>query len=642
MFSRPLSAVAVLAILLTPVATAPPAAAQASDDGPQLLILVDSSAAMRRSNHQGSRKLDAARTALQAVIPRLPSSGDVGLRVSGGDATANQARACDASSLRVPLDGVDRPALRDAVSTLQAYGENPLAFSLDEASRDFRNRGRRTILLISGGRDTCDPDPCFTVRQIGRDTGVRIDVVGFRTNAQARRHLQCIAHAGGGTYYQADDAVNLTVALQRMTVRAFRPSRLSGRLVNGGPTRKTAPQISAGQYVEELTDGRPRYYRLRRQIKGSTLYVGVSERPPSGTATPSFTLQVATRRGAPCGKSRTTTMYDNASPVVTASVSTDDPTAARACTTSSDIFVRLRRSPRAAPGPGNPLELVVIEEPPVADDLLQPPASTRPDWVDPRNSLARPVVAGASFSDAPQVFPGRYQTTLFPGEVEFFKVRLQWGQRLQVAARASQPSRRARFTDDLQKLEVALLNPSRADARAPIGDAGPYRVNLDGRDVVARATTVEVRHANRTGSSNAQRNVAMPGDYYVAIGLDADRENQSYLVPVEIVIATVGGSDQTPRYVEEAAILVPAADGRAVKFKPTTSAGGASSAAVAGADPVAEAGVLPTEDQAAPAEPERRLTLVHVAAIIALCVVVLGLLTAPLVPAVRARVSTRP
>jgi Ca-activated chloride channel homolog len=639
-----------LLALLTAVFTVPSvpgaSADAASDDGPpKLLLLFDSSGSMQEPDANGSTKIDAARTAFNALIPRLPTEGRVGLRVYGATvANKSDPGACTDTQLSVPIGPVDKPALTNAVASFTPYGETPISHSLQQAAKDLGTTGKRTILLVSDGEETCDPDPCATAKKIaGLGIDLKVDVVGFRVDATARHQLRCIADAGSGTFYETDDAANLAAGLHRLSIRAFRPFRVSGQAVTGTRTLDDAPVLTAGQYVDAAPRrGEVKRYRLKRQTSGSTLHVGASARPAPGAAIASLALETTTADGHVCGYGLGTAVsHERTNPIVTASASSYDRATAfdERCRKADEIVLTVRQSNSSGTTlDGVPIELAVVEEPPVTNrDHLPGPANDRPSWVGPPSAPARPVVAGASFSDAPLVTAGRYQSSLFPGEVQFFKVRLGWGQRLEAVARAPRPSRKlAKLTDNPQLLDLSIIGPTRGKATAPLSEvAGQNQTVLDdATTVVARASTVDVRYQNRDGGSDAQRRLAVPGDYYVGVALGEDQDGETYLVPIEVALGVTGRSGAgAPTYPDGTALLVPGPDGEATEFTPKV-------------DPVPAGtedegtgaeGVGPAEDQAAPSAPSERMAPGRVAAILALSGAVLVLVVVSGVRTLRLR-----
>ena len=117
-------------------------------------------------------------------------------------------------------------------------------------------------MLLSDGEPTCAPDPCQVARQLRRPgIDLRINVVGLDVQGKARSALQCVARAGGGRYFDATDADDLSDSLVQVSVRPLRLFSLSGEPVTGGTSTADPAEIEPGDYVDtSLPKGQPRYY----------------------------------------------------------------------------------------------------------------------------------------------------------------------------------------------------------------------------------------------------------------------------------------------------------------------------------------------------------------------------------------------
>ena len=70
------------------------------------------------------------------------------------------------------------------------------------------------VVLISDGIETCEGDPCKVAADlVAKGLNVRVHVVGFDVDADAREQLQCIAEAGNGMYFDAQSAQALQQAV---------------------------------------------------------------------------------------------------------------------------------------------------------------------------------------------------------------------------------------------------------------------------------------------------------------------------------------------------------------------------------------------------------------------------------------------
>ena len=52
-----------------------------------------------------------------------------------------------------------------AVDSFTAKGETPIAYSLEKSVDDLGPSGKRVLILISDGEETCAGDPCPTARR---------------------------------------------------------------------------------------------------------------------------------------------------------------------------------------------------------------------------------------------------------------------------------------------------------------------------------------------------------------------------------------------------------------------------------------------------------------------------------------------
>jgi hypothetical protein len=118
----------------------------------------------------------------------------------------------------VPVGAGDKSAVIEQINAINPKGETPITKSFEVASERLKGvEEETTVVLISDGKETCEGDPCALVRSL-REQGinVRVHVVGFDVNQEERDQLVCIAGAGEGKYFSADNAEQLTVALTKV------------------------------------------------------------------------------------------------------------------------------------------------------------------------------------------------------------------------------------------------------------------------------------------------------------------------------------------------------------------------------------------------------------------------------------------
>lgn len=259
-----------------------PAAQEEEEQESSVLLLMDSSGSMAGDDGAGTKKIDAAKDAVNGLLDSLPGDATVGLRVFGGQASnEDKAEGCQDTRLIFPAGKVDPEAMKERVESYRPMGFTPIALSLRKAATDLPEQGRRTIVLVSDGEDTCQPpSPCAVAGKVARQgIDIRIEAIGFRVNAAARRELQCIARAGGGSYRDAGDAEELSQELRAVSTRAVRSYRPEGEPISGGPSIRAATETAPGQYLDSMQPGTTKWYAVSL-ARGETLTAAATVVPP--------------------------------------------------------------------------------------------------------------------------------------------------------------------------------------------------------------------------------------------------------------------------------------------------------------------------------------------------------------------------
>jgi von Willebrand factor type A domain len=186
-----------------------------------LELILDLSGSMARDIGGGETRMQAAKRVMNDVIDALPEREgvNVGFRIYGhlGDNTdAGRDVSCQSSELVVPIQGVNKPALRDQVAAAQPIGWTPIALSLQRAGGDFQPAEgvSNHILLVTDGEETCGGDPCAVAESLRTgDANLTTHVVGFALTEEQARLVNCIAERGGGLNLRAASARELSDAL---------------------------------------------------------------------------------------------------------------------------------------------------------------------------------------------------------------------------------------------------------------------------------------------------------------------------------------------------------------------------------------------------------------------------------------------
>lgn len=190
----------------------PVLSAQAVDTHyPEVMIILDGSGSMWGMAGDET-KIKAAKDVMHELVPSLPSEIKLGLTVYGH----RQKGRCDDIEIMMPAGSDDRDLLLRKVDSINPKGKTPIADSIKIVVNELKiKENETTIILVSDGEETCNPDPCGIVKML-KATGIKfiLHVVGFDVDQIQKEELSCLAEAGGGQYFDATDAAALLNVLR--------------------------------------------------------------------------------------------------------------------------------------------------------------------------------------------------------------------------------------------------------------------------------------------------------------------------------------------------------------------------------------------------------------------------------------------
>jgi hypothetical protein len=180
----------------------------AASAGPNVLFILDGSGSMwgRLDNVE---KIVIAKERMAELVQELEGV-NMGLIVYGHRRKGD----CDDIEIMVPLGAGNKVAVIQQIQSISPKGKTPITKSLELAAQQLETIEEETeIVLVSDGLETCKGDPCAYVKSL-KDKGInfKMDVVGFDVSAKERGQLECIAKAGGGRYFSAQNAMQLKEA----------------------------------------------------------------------------------------------------------------------------------------------------------------------------------------------------------------------------------------------------------------------------------------------------------------------------------------------------------------------------------------------------------------------------------------------
>lgn len=570
----PLLLVILLSSLVGVVLLGPPAASAGEEtppasEGPDRLVLVlDSSGSMAEPAAGGGTKIQAAKDALGRVVEELPEEAEVGIRVFGAEVfDRGDPGACTDSRSVVPVGPLDRGALTDAVASYEPYGETPIGHALREAGKDLGpgSEGQaRTIVLLSDGEPTCQPDPCKVAAQLAdRGIDLTINVVGLDVSGKAREALRCVARAGNGDYYDASSADDLASSMIKVSVRPLRAFGLEGERVVGGTTTDEPLPLEPGTYVDtSLPEDGFRYYLVDRPAGGG-VSASVLARAPKGEESwhTVVHLKLMMPDGADCDQEIAQNFQIlGITPLSAAGIEHHALSGGyrhEECLASQTLLLGVRLD-------AEPTDFLLrVTSFPAFENAADLPAALESDdgdWVGqvqiPRAGDRAPVAGGVSFQDAPPLEPGvTYSDTLRPSEQLVYRVPAEYGQAVRVSARLG--------SDPVAADRLGIQgNPVQLGAHSALWQSLPVMSSTDGprgqdfyngEDPSLLTAVVPPLRLTNAGGPWQVRNATHGGDQFFVLGMGALDDDVDFAAPVTLRAELVGGAEGIPEYADGAA-----------------------------------------------------------------------------------------
>ncbi len=208
--------------------------------------------------------MSVAKNILQDVSYWFPEDLDLALRAYGST-SASVNNDCADSALLVPFGDDNREMIRRAISGLRPLGQTPIAYALNQASRDFGMlREDRALVLVTDGIESCGGDPLKAARDL-REQGIIVHLIGFGLGSAAdedRASLQAVANASGGRYVTAGSAEELKEALVRTVATAYSVFKGRTEIANGSLGSDKPLYLPEGDYRVELHSSPPQIVQV--------------------------------------------------------------------------------------------------------------------------------------------------------------------------------------------------------------------------------------------------------------------------------------------------------------------------------------------------------------------------------------------
>lgn len=196
------------------------AAAAQETQQTNVIIIMDASGSMQALFSDGRTRIEIARDAVIELVNSLSPEFNASLWAYGHRLPQDDpAASCLDIEQVIPLAPVDPALFTQVVSELPAIGYTPIARSLELAVTGTPPNTQNVVVLMSDGEESCGGDPCAVAGElINLGFNVVVNTIGVAADANTRAQLQCIAQVTSGAYYETNDAVQLSDALEEAAV----------------------------------------------------------------------------------------------------------------------------------------------------------------------------------------------------------------------------------------------------------------------------------------------------------------------------------------------------------------------------------------------------------------------------------------
>ena len=197
----------------------------------RLLFVLDASGSMN-SAWEGDTRINIARQILSDMIDSVANVPyvEVAMRVYGHQYNFKQ-KNCQDSKLEVAFGSRNNNQIRTMLDGLEPKGTTPIAYSLEQATKDFPNDGKDTrnvIVMITDGIEACDGDPCAISRGL-QEKGIFLKpfIVGMGIEPQYAKGFECM-----GRFFNAKSSRQFKGFLQEVVKQTLGKTTVTVELLD--------------------------------------------------------------------------------------------------------------------------------------------------------------------------------------------------------------------------------------------------------------------------------------------------------------------------------------------------------------------------------------------------------------------------
>nr|WP_243274959.1 hypothetical protein [Streptomyces albus] len=349
-------------------------------------------------------------------------------------------------------------------------------------------------------------------------------------------------------------ALGITAAPGAWAAAAPRPYQTAedAKKVEGASSSADAPKVAPGLFTDRIEPGEEKYYALDLDAS-SDVHITATAAPEPGlkvTFQDGIEVTLQNTNGDSCGDGRSTGAGDTAFPLSATTSRLIGDSGDEACRAKGPYLVHVVREEGDNSDPSSwPLELSVMKEPGLKGSIPAPRPGTDEETDEnntrpaPPSGTARTREGGTGFNDARALGDGVWKDRLRPGETRYFRVPVDWGQRLYARMEVpNAPQREGTGSTFLPNgFRMNVYNP----ARCRVFDEDFQSYDGDGANF--DRYTNPVRYENRFADANTDTRFA--GWYYLAVTAAPDMAQPFPKgVPVTLRVAVKGETKTGPAY----------------------------------------------------------------------------------------------
>ncbi|MGO2863870.1 vWA domain-containing protein [Corynebacterium casei] len=525
----------ILTVLGLAATSAPIAMAQESQEAgennvPPTMLILDASGSMGETDAGGQTRMDTAKEATHTFLDGVPEDSELGFITYGtGTSNAPEEReaGCEDVTTLAPLASGQLDDIRGEVDGIEASGYTPMGPALRQAADELPEEGARNVVLVSDGIDTCAPPPVCDVAKELHDQGIDliINTVGFLVDGEARAELECIAEAGGGQYLDANDADSLAESMRVLHTRSINAYESDLEEYEGSDSETAPTEVPAdveafssplhdpGAALNEINSP-AQHWRIPVEEGERLAISGLTVQPPSfgGLFDTRFGMSLDFADSA-C-RASDWNQVDSSSAQGVQAVAAISEIAGEECGADGYVDFSISRVGNYLEGQDIPMELKITRF--AGEDVSEvpdPEAESELGEVSiPENTET--AAPGTWFDDAAELPDGNEQgvsADIVPGETHFYKVPVEYGQRLAAAIQNDGTDVERGSGISVDQLVVNVYN----EARQPVLPSENVQLNNDDPKVFGHAAPLNYRNMEEGDSSTGR--LYQDGDQYIAV-----------------------------------------------------------------------------------------------------------------------------